>query len=37
VKRDGNAASIVTPAVGLTVGAHVAVMSAANTSLVLQN
>ncbi len=37
VKQDGNAASIVTPAAGLRPGAHVAVMSAAATSLVLQN
>jgi len=37
VKQDGNAGSIVTPAAGLIPGAHVAVISAAATSLVLQN
>lgn len=37
VKRDGNAASLVVPATSLTAGAHVAVMSAANTSFVPQN
>ncbi len=37
VKQDGNAASIVTPAAGLSPGAHVAVINAASTSLVLQN
>jgi hypothetical protein len=37
VKQDGNAASITAPPAGLAPGAHVAVMNAATTSLVLQN
>jgi hypothetical protein len=37
VKHDGNAASIVTPAAGLAPGAHVAVINAAATNIVLQN